>query len=244
MSVCLDGSGSAVAGAPAPPPALGPTVLIIDDHELLSATLVLALSAKGFDARHCMVTAAGELPSAVRPARPGLVLLDLDLGRSATGQHWDGADLVTPLRALGWAVLVVTGSADGDRIAAAVAAGAAGWVPKSVPFERLVRTVGYAARGHSVLTPADRAALVARHTERRAERQAAARRLARLSSREWEVLARLSTGAQAAQIADEFVTSLATVRAQIRSILAKLDVSSQLAAVAIANRHAPDRLRQ
>jgi two-component system, NarL family, nitrate/nitrite response regulator NarL len=43
-------------------------------------------------------------------------------------------------------------------------------------------------------------------------------------------------GRTASEIADERVVSLATVRSQIRAILLKLDVSSQLAAVAMAHR--------
>lgn len=240
MSVLMDGSLEPLTG---PVSATGgPKVFVIDDHELLSATLVLALCAKGFDAQHCTPDAPGVVPPEVRSAGPGLVLLDLDLGRSERGERIDGADLVAPMRALGWSVLVVTGCTDLDRIAAAVAAGASGWVDKSAPFDRLVRTAVFAGRGNSVLSPVERAALVARYREGRAERQAAAARLERLSTREWEVLGRLSAGAQAAQIAEDFVTSLATVRAQIRSILAKLEVSSQLAAVALANRFAADRL--
>jgi DNA-binding NarL/FixJ family response regulator len=240
MSLVMDGSAEPLSGHVSA--TNSPTVFVVDDHELLSATLVLALCAKGFDAHHCRPAAPGEVPAALRGAEPGLVLLDLDLGRSARGEAIDGAELVKPLRALGWSVLVVTGCADLNRVAAAVAAGASGWVDKSAPFDKLVRTAAFAARGNSVLSPVERASLVARYREGRAERQAAMVRLDRLSSREWEVLGRLSTGAQAAQIAEDFVTSLATVRAQIRSILAKLEVSSQLAAVALANRFAPDKV--
>ena len=43
-------------------------------------------------------------------------------------------------------------------------------------------------------------------------------------------------GLSAAEIAEQRVVSLATVRSQIRAILQKLDVTSQLAAVAMAHR--------
>ncbi|MGH3625085.1 MAG: response regulator [Sciscionella sp.] len=221
-------------------PAL-PAVLVIDDHELLSDTLVFALRANGFDAQRCPVGEPGTVLQQLANYQPGLVLLDLDLGRGQNGERLDGVDLVGPLRAHGWSVLVVTGSTDLDRIAAAVAGGAAGWVFKSAPFDRLVHIAGEVAKGHTLLASADRAALIARYREHRAERQAAQVRLQRLSSREWEVLDRLTAGWQAAVIAEEFVTSLATVRAQIRSILAKLEVGSQLAAVALAHQHGPER---
>ena len=60
-------------------------------------------------------------------------------------------------------------------------------------------------------------------------------RLDRLSVRERQVLDRLAEGRQAVAIAIEFGVSLATVRAQIRSVLTKLQVGSQLAAVALVN---------
>ncbi|MNC95206.1 Bacterial regulatory protein, luxR family [compost metagenome] len=44
-------------------------------------------------------------------------------------------------------------------------------------------------------------------------------------------------GKQAAAIAQDSFVSLATVRTQIRSILMKLDVTSQVAAVALARQH-------
>jgi DNA-binding CsgD family transcriptional regulator len=56
-----------------------------------------------------------------------------------------------------------------------------------------------------------------------------------LTSSERRVLYYLTVGRSAQEIADELVVSLATVRSHIRSILRKLGVRSQLAAVAVAN---------
>lgn len=47
------------------------------------------------------------------------------------------------------------------------------------------------------------------------------------------MLEKLAQGYRAAAIAEEFVVSLTTVRSQIRSILSKLGVNSQLEAVAM-----------
>jgi DNA-binding NarL/FixJ family response regulator len=58
-----------------------------------------------------------------------------------------------------------------------------------------------------------------------------------LTRSERRVLYHLTTGATAIEIAEKLVLSLATVRSHIRSILRKLEVSSQLAAVAIAQGH-------
>jgi DNA-binding CsgD family transcriptional regulator len=59
--------------------------------------------------------------------------------------------------------------------------------------------------------------------------------LIRLTASERRVLYYLTKGVSAQEISDELVVSLATVRSHIRSILRKLGVKSQLAAVAIAN---------
>ena len=56
-----------------------------------------------------------------------------------------------------------------------------------------------------------------------------------LTTSERRVLFYLTIGRSAQDIADELVVSVTTVRSHIRSILRKLGVRSQLAAVAIAN---------
>jgi DNA-binding response OmpR family regulator len=69
---------------------------------------------------------------------PGLVLLDLDLGSSPDGEPLDGIDLIAPLRAQGWTVLMITGTTSLDRIAEAIAQGAASWIVKGATFDELV----------------------------------------------------------------------------------------------------------
>jgi DNA-binding NarL/FixJ family response regulator len=72
------------------------------------------------------------------------------------------------------------------------------------------------------------------HNGQRMDRLA---KLLLLTRSERRVLYHLTTGATAIEIAEKLVLSLATVRSHIRSILRKLEVSSQLAAVAIAQGH-------
>ena len=57
-----------------------------------------------------------------------------------------------------------------------------------------------------------------------------------LTRRETQVLLALMRGATAREISKEAYVSLPTVRSQIRSILSKLGVSSQLGAVVLAYR--------
>ena len=71
------------------------------------------------------------------------------------------------------------------------------------------------------------------HRDREHERRDLYEKLGRLTQREREVLALLAGGKRAQSVADHFVVSLATVRTQIRAVLTKLEVGSQLEAVAL-----------
>lgn len=204
---------------------------MVDDHTLVAQSLALALNSRGMTATRCPEVDAATVYAMAESRRPSLVLLDLDLG-----EHLDGADLVAQLRRYGCSVLMFTGSTDRFRIAAAVAAGALGWVSKTVSFETLLEQVMSAARGEQVMTATERASLLADYQRGKAERAALLASLGALSAREWTVLRRLADGVQAEGVAGELHLSVHTVRAQIRSIHVKLGVGSQLAAVAVARR--------
>lgn len=217
------------------------TVLVVDDHQLLRDLLVGALCARGIPARRCAATSIDDILAAAGRHPPGLVLLDLDLGSDAHGRPVNGADAVASLVARGWEVLVVSGGADGGvAAAAAIAAGALGRVGKSVPFEALVGAVLDAVAGRPVMSEQERETWLARHRRNRSAARARNRVLGRLTVRELDVLDRLAEGHRAVAIADDLVLSLTTVRSHIRSILIKLEVSSQLEAVALL-RGAPSR---
>ncbi|WP_168207610.1 LuxR C-terminal-related transcriptional regulator [Microlunatus elymi] len=224
------------------------TVLVVDDHDLVAASLTYALSGHGFDAHRLPVSdletvkAAAEdlIPAWPGPAGPGwsapmgVVLLDLDLGTGPDGRALDGVDLVAPLRAQGWLVLVLTGTSELDRVAAAVVAGAADWVVKGADLTELVAATVALAQGGG-MSEAERRTMLERHQAAQQAAAAVDRRLARLTAKEREVLDQLAAGTSAAQIAQQSYTSIRTVRAHIRSILTKLDVNSQGAATAIAH---------
>jgi DNA-binding NarL/FixJ family response regulator len=217
-------------------------VVIIDDHELFSTSLLLALTAYGLDTSPWPVERISELP-ARRPPKPrGLIVLDLDLGADLNGRRINGADLIENLRAKGWAVLIVTGSNDKSGIAAAVARGAIGLVQKSSSLDVLLETVLTGARGKPVMSIAERDRWLELHRRYQARDRELAQRLSRLSPREREVLDRLAEGQRAATIAERLVVSMTTVRTQIRSILAKTGVNSQLEAVALVRPHGLDEL--
>jgi DNA-binding NarL/FixJ family response regulator len=211
----------------------GGTVLIIDDHALVSTTLAMALESRGI-LTHCSEASSVEaMRRATANVTPGVALVDVDLGVAPDGRMRSGVDLVPVLVDLGWQVVMLTGSARAPDVAAAIAAGAIGWLHKKAPFEALLASIVAAVAGERLLSDEERLQLVRLHYGEKA--QALIRRAGfdQLTAREREVLDGLVAGKRAAAIAEESVVSLATVRTQIRSILAKLGVSSQLEAVAL-----------
>lgn len=205
-------------------------VLVVEDHALLAESLRLALAGEGVGTALVRPDSWEAVLTAVQRERPRLVLLDLDLGE-AVG---DGVDLVVPVRDQGSEVLVVTGVTDRARVAAAVEAGAVGWVPKGESFDRLLAAVQAVLAGEQVLGAAERHELLDLLRRRRSSTSARRAPFERLSPRERLVLRALAEGHSVDSIAARYVVSRATVRTQVRGILTKLDVGTQLAAVALA----------
>ena len=205
------------------------TVLVVEDHALLAQSLVIALNAEGCRARVAELIDSATLLQQVRTDRPGVVLLDLDLGIFG-----DGVDLVQPLTELGARVLVVSGTTDELRLAETVEKGAVGFLSKTVPFEQFLSTVLDVVAQRPVLGTERRYELIAQLRSARAARSKDLAPFKTLTPKELAVLAALAQGQRAETIARSLVVSPATVRSQIRSVLAKLGVKSQLEAVALA----------
>jgi len=215
------------------------TVLVVDDHEMVRAALVVALREHGIAAHACSGRTIHEILAEATTHPAGIVLLDLDLGTGPDGEPIDGVDAIPALRRARWSVLVVSGGTGPRlrRVAAAIAAGAAGQVPKSASFASLVEAVLEYMAGRRVMTDVERGSWLDLDRAERAESHRRAVLLSRLTSRERSVLEMLADGRRAAEIAAASVVSVATVRSQIRAILAKLEVSSQLGAVAVLRAH-------
>ncbi|MEV1296006.1 response regulator transcription factor [Pseudonocardia sp. NPDC049635] len=211
----------------------GSPILIVDDHELVGSALALNLRVEGEDAVFHPVRSAAAVLERARSGPPGLIVLDLDLGRDADGNRIDGVRLVRPLVEAGWRVVVLSGSSDAGRVGAALDAGGFVFVPKNAPFPALLTAIREARAGRSVMPPGRREQLIKLHRDRESERRELHGKLDKLTQREREVLALLAGGKRAQAVADHFVVSLATVRTQIRAVLTKLEVGSQLEAVAL-----------
>lgn len=213
-----------------------PTVLVVEDHALVGVALTLALRHHGLDAHRCETGLKESVQEAAAALTTSVALVDLHLGFGPSGEVLSGAKLVPLLVADGWRVVILTGGSDEAAIAASLAAGAVGWLSKRAPFEELVTAVLDAVAGKPIISETERLRLLRLLHAQQAKDQAREAVLALLTPREREVLRALADGKRPSVIAEEAVVSLATVRAQVRSILAKLEVGSQLEAVAVLRR--------
>jgi two-component system nitrate/nitrite response regulator NarL len=208
-------------------------VTIVEDHALFAEALDLALTLEGHRVHRVSINddalPAGHLFEAILRSRPSVVLLDLNLGASA-----NGASVVQPLTQMGIAVVVVTGSIDRSRWGEVLSYGARTVLPKSAPLNTILSTIRLIGEGRNVLSREERDRLLACFHEERGRMLDSRARLDSLTTREREILENLINGETVRDISRSSFVSEATVRTQVKSILAKMRVSSQLAAVSVA----------
>lgn len=208
-------------------------IIIIDDHALFAESVALTLENEGYLVRR--IDLAGEhntlatvLANALRSA-PRVVILDLDLGHVG-----DGMRLISPLTTAGIAVVVITGSGDNARRGECLRRGAKAVLLKTCPLEEVILTVRRARDGLPLMNAQERGDLIETALRDEDHVRGIRARLDRLTRREMEVLGALMRGEPVREIARNSVVSEATVRTQVKSILAKMETSSQLAAVGAA----------
>jgi DNA-binding NarL/FixJ family response regulator len=165
-----------------------------------------------------------DLVEAVERLSPDLCLVDVDLG----GGGGLRAAAMVGLRAPTIPIVLLAEDADDEPFLDAIRVGAAGYVPKKIAPDRLVRVVHAVLDGEPAIPRAMVALLMAHYRARPARRQLAPRQGgADLTSREWEVLDSLRAGLSTRQIADRLFISEVTVRRHIGSVLKKLQVSTR-----------------
>jgi DNA-binding NarL/FixJ family response regulator len=209
------------------------TVLIVDDHPLTRSALVTLLRGSGFD----VVGEAEDGEQAIDLARelqPELVLLDLSM------PGLDGLHALPRLResSPSTEVVVLTASGTEDNLLDAIRAGAAGYLLKSEPPDRIVDFLRGVARGEAALSGEVARRLLEQVREGGHRNGAVPEAIAdALSARELEVLLLLDEHLGTDDIARRLFISEHTVRSHVKSLLHKLNVSSRreaLEALALA----------
>lgn len=210
-------------------------VTVVDDHSLFAESLAIALRAREVDA--CTVvpdpsqTTFAQLGRVIVKTQPHLVLLDLDLGIPG-----DGMRLLSGLSGGGISVVIVTGSSDRVHQGEALAHGARAVIEKSARFADIVDTVDRVRNRLPAMSRHERDALLGTYRQAMESTGELRRKFATMTRREAEVLGALMSGKQVSEIARLRFVSESTVRTQVKSILAKLGVSSQLTAVGLAHK--------
>jgi DNA-binding NarL/FixJ family response regulator len=202
-------------------------VLVVDDDPLVRSGLRMMLEGSE---RVSVVGEAGdgsEVLSAVDRHRPDVVLMDLRM------PGVDGLAATELLRAQPQPpeVLVLTTFDADEQVLRALQAGAGGFLVKDTAPADIVRAIELVAAGDGMLSPAVTRRLIAHvagGSSTQARRGAARERLATLSDREREVAVAVGEGKANAEIAAELFMSLATVKAHVSRLLAKLEVDNRV----------------
>lgn len=196
-------------------------VAIVDDHEAVRSGVAAILrvdpsieiageAENGFDAvALCLRT------------QPDVALVDLRM--PDTDGIW-ATERITAQTAT--RVLVLTTFDSDDLIAAALAAGAHGYLLKTTRGPELIQAVHHVAADRHVIDPAVAGSLIAQLNERQDTRPATP--LPELTGREADVLGLLAEGLTNQQIADRLGIGITTVKTHVGALYDKTGVTSRV----------------
>ncbi|MDH7637393.1 response regulator [Sphingomonas oryzagri] len=203
-------------------------VLIADDHPLVRDGLRTVISV-AFDAAELFEAASLDETIAVieREGDFDLVMLDVNM---------PGATGVSGLQMLrhrfpALPVVIVSAATDRGLVSAALAAGASGFIPKSLKRGAIVDALKSVLAGE-IYVPED-VALDDRAMDEEREIQS---RIDQLTPQQRVVLGLIVEGKLNKQIAYELDVSMTTVKAHVSAILTKLRVFSRTQAVILVNK--------
>jgi two-component system, NarL family, response regulator NreC len=208
-------------------------IVVVDDHMLVREGLVSLLDPQP-DLQ--VVGQAGSVREAITVAqdlRPDVVLMDFTLP-DGTGEEATRAILAT-LPAT--KIVFLTVHDDDERLFAAIAAGATGYLLKSVRSADLLSRLRGVVRGEVAFSPTVAQRILEVVAHRAPLRPAAAPVLAELTEREVEVLRLIVQGHTNRQIADALTLSVRTVEYHRANLTSKLGLHSRADLVRYATVH-------
>jgi two-component system, NarL family, response regulator DevR len=203
------------------------TAVIVDDHAVVrEGTRQLLERADGIE----VVGEVGTVAEAIALARtlvPDLMVVDVELPDGS------GVDVVREIARAGLSVRCLMLSAHDDYVylSEALAAGAAGYLLKTVAADELVAAVRAVALGSVVVDKALSRRLSGHH------RQPEERVAATLTAREFDVIRALVRGLSNKEIAAELGVGVRTVESYVSAVLTKLGVRSRTEATLYAIEH-------
>jgi two-component system, NarL family, response regulator len=193
-------------------------VLMVDDHPLLREGIAAVIEGQPDLEVVGEATNGREAVEQFRARKPDIVLMDLQM------PVMGGIEAITAIRGeFPNARIVVLTTYKGDTQALrAFKAGASGYLLKSMLRKELLDTIRSVHAGHRRIPPEIANEIAEHHTDDA------------LSQREIEVLQRVAAGGANKIVAGELNISEETVKAHMRSILAKLSANDRTHAVMIA----------
>lgn len=204
-------------------------VVVADDQELVRSGLQLVLEARGCEV---VATAADglEAVAAIHRHRPAVALMDIRM----PALDGIGATREVTASGCGTQVLILT-TYDLDRyVYDALRAGAAGFLLKATPPERLVDGIRTVARGEALLAPTLTRRLIEEHVRRPPPTRGVPPELAKLTERELDVFDLVAGGLSNDEIAARLVLGSATVKTHLNRVIAKLGGRSRAQLVVLA----------
>jgi DNA-binding NarL/FixJ family response regulator len=207
------------------------SVLVADDQALLRTGLVTLLNA---DSDLEVVGEAADGARAVELAaqlRPDVVMMDIRMpvldGIAATRQILSAPGEDAPR------VMVLTTFDLPEYVYTALSEGAAGFLLKDTPPDRIIAAVHTIASGDILIAPHITRQLVETYAQHH-QATARGRQLDSLTNRETEVLRLVGNGLANGEIAQRLVLSEATVKTHIKRLMGKLGLTSRAQAVVTA----------
>lgn len=204
-------------------------ILIVDDHPLMCDALALTLKIS-FGLKN--VRTARSLGAAIEQIKaqgaPDAVILDLNLpdARGAEG-------IVTLRRQLpDVPITMISADLEAAMISAAMAAGAQGYISKSLSREALVDSLRRMWEGEYVTPEGYRPDQADAEDEAKAE---LARRFATLTPQQMRILRLICLGKANKEISYELSIAEATVKTHITAIMSKINARRRTQAVLLAN---------
>jgi DNA-binding NarL/FixJ family response regulator len=205
------------------------SVVLADDQDLVRSGLRALLEARGIEVLAEAANGRDAL-TAAREHRPDVLVMDIRM------PVMDGIAATREVAATGLAtrVLVLTTYDLDQYVYEALKAGAAGFMLKTSPPDRLAQAVEVVASGEALLAPTLTRRLIAEHIRRPPPAAGVPEPLRELTARERDVLVLVARGLANDEIAAELVVSLATVKTHLNRILAKLRLRTRAQAVVVA----------
>lgn len=203
-------------------------IVVADDHPLFRDALRQVIDLSVGEADVVEAETFDDAVSAVAAADPDLILLDLNM----PGMNGFAGLMALRDRAPTTPIIVVSADEGAAVIQQALTLGASGFIPKSMPKERMTEGVQAVMTGE-VFVPVDLRSVVPAAAQDDPDFAAG---YAALTGQQRRVLEMLVAGKSNKVIAQDLSVQESTVKAHVSAILRKLKVSSRTQAVLYASK--------